>query len=102
MAENSPISTTRIEGTILHIRGEKVMLDADLAAFYGVATRRRVEAVKRNRERFPDDFMFQLTGEMNAEVVANCDRLARLSAPGAGNILDGRSRAWISCTRATR
>jgi hypothetical protein len=57
MAENAPISTTRIAGTILHIRGEKVMLDADLAALYGVETKRLVEAVKRNRDRFPGDFM---------------------------------------------
>jgi len=53
----------RIENTILVIRGEKVMLDADLADLYGVETKRLVEAVKRNRDRFPADFMFQLTAE---------------------------------------
>ncbi|MBM3754890.1 MAG: ORF6N domain-containing protein [Acidobacteria bacterium] len=45
------------------IRGQKVLLDTDLAALYEVPTFRLNEAVKRNRERFPDDFMFQLTAE---------------------------------------
>src|SRR5690606_14615774 len=45
------------------IRGLQVMLDSDLAALYGVPTRRLLEQVRRNRERFPDDFMFELTAE---------------------------------------
>jgi hypothetical protein len=53
----------RITKTILFIRGEKVLLDADLAALYGVDTGTLVRAVKRNIERFPDDFMVQLTEE---------------------------------------
>jgi hypothetical protein len=53
----------RIEKRILFIRGQKVMLDADLARVYGVATKVLNQAVKRNRERFPEDFMFQLTRE---------------------------------------
>jgi phage regulator Rha-like protein len=53
----------RIESRILLIRGQKVMLDADLAALYGVETRVLVQAVKRNLERFPHDFMFQLNRE---------------------------------------
>ena len=53
----------RITKTILFLRGEKVLLDEDLAALYGVETRVVVQAVKRNLERFPDDFMFQLTSE---------------------------------------
>jgi len=51
----------RIEARILLMRGERVMLDADLAELYGVATKVLVQAVKRNAERFPLDFMFQLT-----------------------------------------
>lgn len=51
----------RIERSILLIRGQKVMLDSDLAALYGVETRSLVQAVQRNKERFPEDFMFQLT-----------------------------------------
>ncbi len=51
----------RIEQTILVIRGHNVMLDSDLAQLYGVTVGRLNEAVKRNEERFPNDFMFQLT-----------------------------------------
>jgi hypothetical protein len=54
------------------------MVDADLARLYGVTTKRLNEQVKRNRDRFPEDFMFQLTAEEKAEVVANCDHLQRL------------------------
>jgi hypothetical protein len=71
-----PIET--IQNRILVIRGEKVMIDADLAQLYGVTTKRLNEQVKRNRERFPDDFMFQLTTEEKAKVVANCDHLRPL------------------------
>src|SRR3989339_900083 len=60
------IPLEKIENKILLIRGEKVMLDRDLAGFYGVDTRSLNQAVKRNIERFPDDFMFQLT-RMEAE-----------------------------------
>jgi hypothetical protein len=67
-----------IENKILLIRGEKIMLDADLAALYGVTTKRLNEQVKRNVDRFPEDFMFQLTEKEKAEVVANCDHLKRL------------------------
>jgi hypothetical protein len=57
------IPAERIERAILLVRGHKVMLDSDLASLYGVETRRLVEAVKRNIQRFPDDFMFQLNQE---------------------------------------
>ncbi len=55
------VSSELIERKILVIRSHKVMLDADLAALYGVTTKRLNEQVKRNRARFPEDFMFQLT-----------------------------------------
>ena len=55
------IPVERIERAILSIRGEKVMLDSDLAELYGVETRVLNQAVKRNADRFPEDFMFQLT-----------------------------------------
>ena len=67
-----------IESKILLIRGRKVMLSTDLAQIYGVATKRLNEQVRRNRDRFPQDFMFQLTAAEKAEVVANCDHLALL------------------------
>src|SRR5437867_407312 len=76
--EATPIPVDRIERLILFIRGEKVMLDADLARLYGVSTKRLNEQVKRNRERFPKRFMFQLTTDEKAEVVANCDHLQKL------------------------
>jgi hypothetical protein len=57
----SLIPVERIERAILLIRGLKVMLDSDLADLYGVETRVLVQAVRRNSDRFPDDFMFQLT-----------------------------------------
>lgn len=52
-----------IAQSILLLRGQKVLLDADLAELYGVETKVLLQAVKRNRERFPDDFMFQLTAD---------------------------------------
>jgi len=55
------IPVERIEHSILVLRGHKVLLDAALAALYGVTTKRLNEQIKRNRERFPDDFMFRLT-----------------------------------------
>ena len=67
-----------IEKKILLIRGEKVMLDSDLAELYGVPTKALNQAVKRNKERFPDDFMFQLAKTEKDEVVTNCDHLSRL------------------------
>jgi len=62
------IPVERIACTILLLRGEKVMLDSDLAALYGVATGHLNRAVKRNRSRFPADFMFELTAEEAANL----------------------------------
>jgi hypothetical protein len=72
------IEVGTISGRILLIRGERVIVDADLAEFYGVSTKRLNEQVKRNRDRFPDDFMFQLTSSERSELVAKCDHLSRL------------------------
>lgn len=72
------ISREIIEQRIFFIRGHKVMLDVDLARLYGVSTKRLNEQVKRNRERFPGSFMFQLTPREKQEVVANCDHLRKL------------------------
>lgn len=59
----SVVPIERIAVQIFLIRGENVMLDAGLAELYGVETRTLVQAVKRNTERFPEDFMFQLSNE---------------------------------------
>jgi hypothetical protein len=79
MSESSSLMVVdRIDRAILLIRGEKVMLDSDLASIYGVTTKRLNEQVKRNLRRFPSDFMFQLTETEKTEVVAKCDHLARI------------------------
>jgi hypothetical protein len=70
--------TAHIARQILVIRGQKVMIDADVAALYDVPTKRLNQQVKRNAERFPDDFMFQLGRAERDEVVANCDHLRQL------------------------
>ena len=63
-SKQEPIAAARnIEKQILLIRGEKVMLDSDLAALYAVETKVLIQAVKRNISRFPWDFMFQLTNQ---------------------------------------
>ena len=72
-----------VERTILTIRGHKVILDADLSKLYGVSTKRLNEQVRRNRDRFPEDFMFQLTSEEKKEVVAICDHLSNLKFSAA-------------------
>jgi hypothetical protein len=76
--KQSVVPVERVKETILFVRGQKVILDADLAKLYGVTTKRLNEQVKRNRDRFPEDFMFQLKVEEKAEVVANCDHLSTL------------------------
>ena len=53
----------QISRSILILRGQRVILDRELAAIYGATTKRLNEQVKRNRDRFPEDFMFQLTAE---------------------------------------
>ena len=58
--EQSIIPVERIQQSIYYLRGEKVMLSPDLAILYEVEPKRLNEAVKRNKERFPSDFMFQL------------------------------------------
>jgi hypothetical protein len=76
--ENAPmampqVSVTMIQRAVLRIRGQNVMLDSDLAALYGVDVKTLNQAVKRNRERFPEDFMFQLTrdeaGSLRSQIV---------------------------------
>ena len=64
-----------IQNKIYEIRGQRVMLDLDLANMYQIPTKALKQAVKRNIERFPDDFMFQLTENEWRELVTNCDRL---------------------------
>ncbi len=67
-----------VEKKIFIIRGKGVMVDSDLALLYGVTTKRLNEQVKRNKKRFPLDFMFRLTKQEKNELVANCDRFDNL------------------------
>ena len=64
-----------IQNRIYVLRGRKVMLDFHLAEMYEVETKRLKEAVRRNIERFPDDFMFQLSKNEWTELAAICDQL---------------------------
>lgn len=81
------VATERILSAIHRMRGQKVMLAADLAELYGVETRALVQAVKRNASRFPGDFMFQLTtvetATLTSQVVMSKTRGGRRSRPYA-------------------
>ena len=75
---NDLVPIERIESRIYLIRGQKVMLDRDLAELYGVETKYLNRQVKRNLKRFPEEFMFQLTMEEKNEVVTNWHHLKEL------------------------
>ena len=87
VTSSSGIPPERIERRILLIRGQKVMLSTDLAELYGVAPRVLVQAVKRNQERFPDDFMFQMTraelANLKSQIVTSSWGGARRATPYA-------------------
>src|SRR5690554_3173283 len=78
MSEKLNISQQKIQSLIFTIRGEQVMLDRDLAAMYQVQVKRLNEQVKRNVNRFPESFRFQLSEDEKDELVANCDRFESL------------------------
>lgn len=82
-----PAPVRRVESSIRFIRDQHVVLDADLAGLYGVETRVLVQAVKRNRARFPDDFLFQLSDEEFAAL-----RSQAVIAKGRGG---RRSPPWV-------
>jgi hypothetical protein len=87
MGSNAVVSVSRIERKILMVRGQKVMLDADLAELYGVTTKALNQAVRRNLVRFPDDFMFQLSTEeteaLRSQIVTSNSRGGRRYLPYA-------------------
>lgn len=87
MAKKSPlrISTEEVERSILLIRGQKVMLDADLASLYGVAVKALNQAVKRNVVRFPNDFMFRLSREEWSTLRSHIVTLKDANEPTATN-----------------
>ena len=77
-ANNIVLSQYDIEKLIITVRGEQVLIDQDVAMLYGVTTKRLNQQAKRNIERFPESFRFELTKEERDEVVANCDHLRSL------------------------
>lgn len=79
--KTSPVATERIERAILVLRGHKVLLDSDLADLYEVPTKVLLQAVKRNLERFPADFMFSMN---NQEVMALRSQSVTSNKPGRG------------------
>lgn len=80
MSKELKISTTFIENRIFSIRNMQIMIDRDLAEMYQVETRVLNQAVKRNLERFPGSFRFQLNNKENDELAANCDRFNNLKS----------------------
>ena len=74
----SPLGPEEIALRVVVLRGQRVLIDADLARIYGTSTRRLNEQIRRNIRRFPEDFVFRLTAEEKAEVVAKCDHLRNL------------------------
>ena len=83
--ETNMIPDEVIMSKVFIIRDQRVMVDSDMGELYGVTTKRLNEAVKRNLNRFPIDFMFQLTLIEKEELVANCDHLIQgLGAQGSG------------------
>ena len=95
-----PLET--IENLILNIRGKQVMLDRDLARLYGVETKVLNQAVKRNIERFPDDFMFQLTKEEIQNLMFSRSQFVTLKMEDAGTEIESESKSKITTLRMAR
>ena len=94
MDENKPGNRVGVHDIrILMIRGHRVMLDSDLSSLYGVETKVLLQAMRRNKERFPEDFVFRLTveefGSLRSQIVTSNGR-------GGGGIchLPSPSREW--------
>ncbi len=108
MSQTNLISAERIERRILLVRGQKVMLDFDLAELYGVEARVLNQAVKRNLDRFPEDFMFQLSAEearmvmrpqMATAVRADSSPAAMSSRANAGGAIGNSSQFVTSSSK---
>ena len=80
MKKSAAVAIDRITQSIIILRGQKVLLDSDLAALYGVTTARLNQQVRRNLERFPEDFMFQVTKEEHQSLMLQF----ATSKPGRG------------------
>ncbi|MBF0107213.1 MAG: ORF6N domain-containing protein [Deltaproteobacteria bacterium] len=78
MQSSKLVILPQVERSIFLIRGEKVILDSELATLYGVKTKVLNQAIKRNKHRFPEDFIFRLTKPEKDELVTICDRFNKL------------------------
>lgn len=76
--KNDIITTNDVEGKVLSIRNQQVILDRDVAELYGVDTRQINQAVKNNKEKFPQGYLFELTEDEKNEVIKNFDILNSL------------------------
>lgn len=99
MSEALNLTQRHIENRIFTIRGHQVMIDRDLAEMYQVEVKRLNEQVKRNAERFPQSFRFQLNDDEKQELVANCDRFETLkhasNSPFAFSKLEAKTVAQL-------
>ena len=86
--ENDIAKINLVENKIVEVRGEKVLLDSDVAALYGVETKRVNEAVKNNPEKFPEGYIFKLTKEEKSEVIEIFDNLNAASKTEVVEIFD--------------
>src|SRR5262245_45231918 len=83
-------SSSSVDSRIVHLRGQRVMLDIDLASLYGVGTKALNQAVRRNLDRFPGDFMFRLTWD---EVERSRSQIVTLNAPA--RMSEGRNVKYL-------
>ena len=95
---DSIIVSDNIENAIFFIRGQKVMIDTDIARLYGVPTKALNQAVKRNRNRFPEDFVFLLSDSEKHELVTNCDHFQSCDSL-IDSLMLSRNRALLCCLR---
>lgn len=100
--ESTAVSVERIEQLIYMIRGQRIMLDADLASIYGVSTKALNQAVKRNAQRFPEDFMFRLTADELEEIRSQIVSITNRSRVVTGSPKTGglRSQTVASMNRS--
>lgn len=100
--DSTAVSVERIEQLIYVIRGQRIMLDADLAGVYGVSTKALNQAVKRNAERFPEDFMFRLTANELADLGSqiSSSRSQSQVVTGSPKARDSRSQTVTSMNRS--
>ena len=94
MAKKQLAKVPQLDGLIREVRGQKVILDSDLSHIYGVATKALNQAVKRNVEKFPSDFMFRLTADEGRELQRSRSQIVTLKRVKTSSISLTLHRAW--------